>query len=430
MARSEDPRAATARLDNERLNRREMQAGAAVLASRPTKAWLSITGKCNLLCSHCPRSLVEEQYLSSEEMTGEVFDRVKAALFPYLTLLRIGGNNLGEMLFAKSWNRYAAAINQETFTPWLITNAQTLNKARISELVEAGYIIDISIDAATEERYRQIRGASLARLAAHVREMVAAREAHRRAAPDARAARIIFSFTAFADNIDELPGLVRLGAELGVDEVVATHYMPSLEGQRYQSLFYHQRMANRAFDEARAAARETGIGLQVPPNYLLKPIGHEETLRAAVKQRYAGQSQAGSKAEGIPPCAHPWTSVSINEKGEVYPCCQSNLLMGDLRKSSFEEIWNNRRYRKLRQTVNTKDALPDCRQCVLRGATFTSVDCAEGSFFLRNLDLPNWHTDPFRARLRGWLARSRAGRRLWGVARSVYKNFLEWHFAR
>ena len=93
-----------AQLKNERLNQRELHAGATLLRSWPTRAWLSVTGKCNLLCTHCPRSLVDEQFLSSDEMTPSVFQRVKQEVFPWLALLRVGGNNLGEQLFAKSWN--------------------------------------------------------------------------------------------------------------------------------------------------------------------------------------------------------------------------------------------------------------------------------------------------------------------------------------
>jgi len=422
--------AGEARLENDRLNQREMHAGAATLASWPTRAWLSVTGKCNLLCTHCPRSLVDEQYLSSDEMTPGVFARVKQEVFPWLQLLRVGGNNLGEQLFAKSWTRYAGEIKDGGFTPWLITNGQTLNKARIADLVAAGYIIDISIDASTEEKYRQIRGASLAKLAENVRAIVADREARRQAHPDAPVAKVMFSFTAFADNIGELPGLVRLAAELGVDEVFATHFMPSLEGQRYQSLFYHQQSANQAFDDARAIARETGVVVHLPANYHVRSLGHEDSLRVRVRDRYGREIEHKPKNDDIPPCAHPWTSVSIDEKGQVFPCCQSNLLMGDLRTQTFAEVWNGRRYQKLRKTVNTTEALPDCRRCVLRGATFTSVDCDEPSFFLRNLDMPNLNTSARHAQLRDWFAKTRVGRWVWQTGRSAYKNFVQWHFAR
>ena len=419
-----------ARSDNARLNQNEMEQGARVLKSKPTKAWLSVTGKCNLLCTHCPRSLVDERYLSAEEMAPAVFGRVKREVFPSLELLRIGGNNLGEQLFAKSWNTYSGEITNGAFTPWLITNGQTLNKARIAELVARGYIIDISIDAATEEKYRQIRGASLHKLADNIRAIVAEREARAATHPDSPRASVLFSFTAFADNIGELPGLVRLAAELNVDEVVVTHYMPSLEGQRFQSLYYHQQSANAAFAEARAIAAETGVVVRLPPDYTVKALGHEESLRVRVRDRYGRELQPRSASGAIPPCAHPWSSVSIDEKGQVFPCCQSNLLMGDLRTSTFEEIWNGRRYQKLRATVNTERALPDCRRCVLRGDSFTSVACEEPSFFLRNVDHPNWNVSDRHAHWRARLAKSRVGRWLWSTGRSAYKNFFEWHFAR
>jgi hypothetical protein len=103
--------------------------------------------------------------------------------------------------------------------------------------------------------------------------------------------------------------------------------------------------------------------------------------------------------------------------------------MGDLKTSSFDEIWNNRRYQKLRRTVNSDNPLPDCRRCVLRGATFTSVDCEEGSYFLRNLEHPGWIKSAWHERARDWFARTRTGRWIWEAGRSAYKNFFEWHAA-
>jgi len=426
-----DTAAGAARADNARLNMREFADQAEVLRSMPTKAWLSVTGKCNLLCTHCPRSLIDEQFLSSDEITATLFADIQRDLFPSLDMLRIGGNNLGEQLFARSWPTYAREMSHQPYTPWLVTNAQTMNQSRIADLVEAGYIIDISIDGATEDRYRLIRGASLAKLTDNVRSIIRERQRwDETAAPGARRAKVIFSFTAFADNVDEVPKLVRLAADLGVDEVVVTHYMPSLEEQRYQSLFYHQNTANAAFADARRIADETGVAVQLPPAYLVRSLGSVEALRVRVRDRYGRELDVPGESAAAPKCLHPWTSASINEKGEVYPCCQSNLLMGDLKTSSFAEIWNNRRYRKLRRTVNSDNPLPDCRQCVLRGESFTSVGCEEGRFFLRNLDLPNWHTDTRRARLREWFAQTKLGRWFWNAGRSVYKNFLEWHFAR
>jgi radical SAM protein with 4Fe4S-binding SPASM domain len=417
--------------DNASLNAREMASGAAVLRSWPTRAWFSITGKCNLLCTHCPRSLLEEKHLSSAEMPRSVFERVQAQIFPWLEVCRIGGNNFGEQLFSRHWNEYSAGMRQFAFTPWVISNAQVMNSARIRELVEAGYVIDISIDAASPHKYREIRGASLDKLIEHVREIVRVRAEIDATGDARRRCRVIFSFTAFAENVDELPGLVRLAADLDVDAITVTHYMPTLEEQRYQSLFYHQSTANRIFDEARRLAAELNVEIELPPPYRVESLSQAACLKPAARKRLGRPVQEPAHADGDtrpPPCAHPWTSVSIDENGQVFPCCQSNLLLGDLRKSSFAEIWNGKRYQRLRKTVNSAQPLADCRRCVLRGETFTSVDCAEPAFFLRAIDGVVPQADRFR-RVRELVGRSRGGRWIWRQLRHAYKNFFEWHLA-
>ena len=49
------------------------------------------------------------------------------------------------------------------------------------------------------------------------------------------------------------------------------------------------------------------------------------------------------------------------------PCCATSVVMGDLEKSSFLEIWNGPKYRKLRKTVNSSQPLSFCGNCGLRG---------------------------------------------------------------
>ena len=62
-------------------------------------------------------------------------------------------------------------------------------------------------------------------------------------------------------------------------------------------------------------------------------------------------------------CILPFSWVSINELGEVMPCCALPIVMGNLNKQSFMEIWNNRRYRKLRRTVNSIHPIGVCNHC-------------------------------------------------------------------
>jgi len=61
-------------------------------------------------------------------------------------------------------------------------------------------------------------------------------------------------------------------------------------------------------------------------------------------------------------CYHPWQVCSINELGVIKPCCVYWRPMGNLKKNSFEQIWNGHKYIKLRKTVN-KNPLPLCYNC-------------------------------------------------------------------
>lgn len=52
------------------------------------------------------------------------------------------------------------------------------------------------------------------------------------------------------------------------------------------------------------------------------------------------------------PCQFPWSSISINSSGLVIPCGEMydpDVVLGDTRTQSLEEIWNGEEYAKLRR---------------------------------------------------------------------------------
>ncbi len=61
-------------------------------------------------------------------------------------------------------------------------------------------------------------------------------------------------------------------------------------------------------------------------------------------------------------CGNPWTHVHIKSDGLVYPCCFSDEVMGDLRKESFEGIWNGEKYQDLRESLRTGEYWETCRR--------------------------------------------------------------------
>lgn len=332
----------------------EAPASRAVPVPRPANGWIALTNQCNLRCAHCAIRYDENRPTERVELSDRAFEEFRSQVLPQLRTLKIGGNNLGEQLAAEKWPQRSAAILESGVKLTMQTNAVLLEEQDIERLVSAGVEFDISVEGADAESYARIRGGHFDTVMGAVGRIAEARSRSR-----GPRSRIVFSFAIFHDNARQLPALIRLAAGLGVDAVAAMHLIPVWEEQRYQSLVYHRALANEVIAQAREVAEECGVELIAP-----RPF----TVGSMSRRASGGGPAADERAEDAAPrpCPHPWTSVSVNERGEVTPCCNSYMVMGDLNRSSFDEIWNGRRYRRLRDTVNTAKAPANCRTCVLR----------------------------------------------------------------
>lgn len=64
-----------------------------------------------------------------------------------------------------------------------------------------------------------------------------------------------------------------------------------------------------------------------------------------------------------PQCILPWTYLELLPIGIVHPCCSNPIVLGDIKKSSIDEIWNSDNMKKLRLRM-LEDDLPDtCWHC-------------------------------------------------------------------
>jgi radical SAM protein with 4Fe4S-binding SPASM domain len=111
-----------------------------------------------------------------------------------------------------------------------------------------------------------------------------------------------------------------------------------------ESLIFQPEKTRLVFDDAARAGRRLGVRVDLP---------------VEISRRRSGPRR-------LPVCTQPWSHTYIKYDGLVHACCFSeNLVMGDLNRESFGEIWNGRRYRQLRGRVN--DSPPaDCLKCEMR----------------------------------------------------------------
>lgn len=334
-------------VDNSELNRQELANQAEKLRSRPRHGWLAITNQCNHRCVHCSLSHVEYRHQQIREMSQEVWEKLEVELFPYMESVIFGGNNLGEQMMATCWDRYFDRLCRFPLRPEFITNGTLFTDERIEKTVAKECAVRFSIEGATKDTYEKIRGECYDLVLGNIKKLYQEKMRH----PGNKTA-LVFGVSIFRDVIEELPLLVDMAGELGVERMEVHHLHPSFQEHRYQSLVYHRSLCNKMLAEAKERASINGVRFLGPAEF------SESTLK-----RVSNQKQELAKS-GLPDrCILPFSWVSINEVGEVMPCCALPIVLGDLKKQSFMDIWNNRRYRKLRRTVNSINPIGVCKHC-------------------------------------------------------------------
>jgi radical SAM protein with 4Fe4S-binding SPASM domain len=302
-------------------------------------------------------------------MSSKVFETFASEILPHLTRIQFGGSNFGEQLMASNWDTYFERVSRQKIGISLVSNGTLLSPERIKKLVGAGVEFNFSLEGIAKESYEAIRGYSFKKFLSIIEQTC--EEKIRRADSSAR---VNLGFTASRNNIEEVTKLLRMAAQLGIDRVIINHFAPWDESQRQQSLVYHKELSNKIFEQAENLASELNLLVDLPRPFRIKNDLEESKYH-----------ERDPKSVRLP-CYHPWESVSINERGDVMPCCATSAVMGNLEKSTFSAVWNGNKYKKLRRTVNSPRPLVFCRDCVFRGIELHSKEpisfCSDERFLL------------------------------------------------
>jgi radical SAM protein with 4Fe4S-binding SPASM domain len=325
----------------------EAKAGQTIVSHKPKEAWLALTGRCNLACLHCLR---DAETASNEHVTDRVLQKVFEEVFPHLDTLLFGGNNLGEQFISRGAERVVDEAMRQGVKIAVTTNASVVRPTLIQKLVAAGAEFRLSMEG-TQGAWENIRGTRWTTFEKFMHELEKAR------AESASGCTVTIAFTAFANNIQCLPDMIRFAKEIRASLVQVQHLLPVHPNQRFQSLSYHRTTANHMFHESETLAKALGVPLKLPTRF---PVGGMDKVEGPVPN------------EGPPalaPCHYPWTAVNILENGDVTPCgISTTMIMGNLNKQSFDDIWNGKAYQRLRARVNTKP-YGMCKNCAMRPGT-------------------------------------------------------------
>ena len=331
------------------------------LGIRPFKLEMDITNQCNLRCVMCYFSDERVYKRKRVDISVTEFARIAEQIFPMCERisLSIGTEPLLHQRFEE-----LLSITARYKVPmvYINTNGILLSEKRISAVLHSALThISISIDGATAPTYERIRvGASFDKLLDNIKALQTAKKLSGKNLP-----HLTFNFVLMRSNIRELPAMVQLAHDLGVEGIAATHVVRYENTQTLdESLEEDQELCDRMMDDARELASRLGIGVNFPPNFKVE----HETSSAQFSRSYFDLQTAEKTTSRC--CPFPWHFIGIDSYGYVVPCgwwYQPEEPMGNLKTDSFETIWNKPHYQALRLEHQSGRQRTTCRTCPAAG---------------------------------------------------------------
>lgn len=355
------------------------------LPAYPSFATIATTSKCNIRCSFCINQF-DATPDNRFHMPLEQKQRIAREIFPYLKRLAL--SVAGEPLFDPDFVWIVRLAKQYGIEIEMTSNGLLLGRKGYSEaILECVRRINLSVDGGTKATFEKLRpGANWDRLMANVGRLCELRRASGSPFPE-----INFRYILMRENIEELPRMVDIAADFGVNSLFTNHLQVFLPFMRDQSLLLSPRRANEVFEETRARARLRGLNVVLPDPFPEDAIQAAELAeRAEAAARAAAENPATASAAEILPeaveaevgqvqprdsepthyenrCPYLWDQAFFEADGNVFPCCNSNVTMGKLGDHpDFFDLWNNRTYQQIRGTVYTKHCFAICKHCYLR----------------------------------------------------------------
>jgi radical SAM protein with 4Fe4S-binding SPASM domain len=319
--------------ENSSLNIEELEAGKTILTSYPRRLVFELTNACNLNCVMCGRN--------AADFKPTVFDMDVFRSFEPLmdTIEEVTLMGWGEPTIHPSFNEMLQIIDKHDARKYFCTNGMNLKKIQKGIFDSKVDVFAVSLDGATDETNSRIRrGSDINFITENLKEIVQIKKANGLKYP-----WINFVFCAMKSNIQELPDLVRLAAEIGIEEVKVVFLTVFSSDLLHESLWGSESLVSEIFAKAVEVGEECGVILKLP--------------------HIPGEDIAGNQKHKD--CFVSWRDFFLGSDGYVRPCMSTPVKFFKYdREKDFMSIWNSPEYQNYRRIVNDelKMDLP-CQRC-------------------------------------------------------------------
>lgn len=364
------------RIENrKRINNYQVQELEGKVNFYPAYIQIEQTSRCNAECIMCNHFYLGNRGCNDIDLS--VIEKIKPIL-PYCETIMLNGD--GEPFLCPSIEQNIQCFRKYGVKVGTNTNLSFVPDGIWSFFSDAFGFLNISCDGATQETYEMIRQGL--KWKTFLRNLM-------RLNSIAPLLKKNIDCVVLKQNVQELPDIVKLAAEYGVQSVRFRRLgvNPCIGNETDQVEYYHSILMD-SFSAAKCIGQSLGVEVSYP-NYevasqqLILP-SREEMADELIKRKQESIDAMKNVSLEDDYCSEAVTTRDWNEgiwfsgkrcrwavercyidiRGNVTTCCfNMKKHMGSLKNMSFDEIWNGAEYVEFRKLM-AKHLLPDfCKNC-------------------------------------------------------------------
>lgn len=319
--------------ENTDLNLKEINERKTILQSLPRRLVFELTNVCNLNCIMCGRN--------AADFKATVFNMEWFRWFEPLfdTIEEVTLMGWGEPTMHPHFKEMLEIIDRHSARKYFCTNGMNLEKIKDALFDYHIDVFAVSLDGASHEVNSRIRrGSDIQLIRRNLEQIVQIKKERGLTYP-----WINFVFCAMKSNLHELPALIQMAADIGIEEVKVVYLTAFDEIMAKEVLWDCQNEVRQVFQKAEQLADSLHIVLKLP--------------------HIQGEDESGDKPHKD--CFVPWRDFFLGSDGYVRPCMSTPVqFMKFDTKKTFEEMWNHEQFQKYRQTVNDSNEMDiPCHRC-------------------------------------------------------------------
>jgi MoaA/NifB/PqqE/SkfB family radical SAM enzyme len=322
-------------------------------STAPEELTIEISGQCNLNCEMCIG--VSSKYYKSKTQT--VFKPNFSELTRLISFHDTIPNNIylcghSEPLMSPLFKKICTYLDNNNIGIRFLTNGTLLDDAIINFLSKINRLsVGISFDGANSCTFNTIRkGADFNIVLNNIQKLIKALGQKNK-----KTSFIGFNFCAMKKNITDLPQLIQIASDLGLDNILVHHLVPQSKEMLSESLLFDKQKFDDVILHSKSVAKELGINFSSPDCFL------NNTNNSNI----------------LPPwqrCIHPWSMLYL-QRFKISICCtyilNQNMNAGTLKTyrdiykyNQLNEIWNSKPLRNLRLSLLRGEPTTHCLNCV------------------------------------------------------------------